>query len=347
MMKRKLWFNVTPGKDLVADLMFHFPQVMKNTSSSNPKASDFFLTDVFRALAVPFKQELSKYLRGYHNCTKLDMTDLGGLLFRALVDSDRTRFDEIPKLLGDLVPADQIKIMTADDWKTVKGRWIKMQKIHPIGQTWTVSSVHLTILFFPPLILQHIIYSYNQQSGITVQEAKTMFLETIATWPTFGCTFFDVKVSQQDQKRYSYKWLYAAGDSVHMPHCSKHSSPVGQTKCGSSSTSKASASWTQRQRYDGWHLFLSLTSSDSSSRLSDIAGHEGHASVQPHRRVPPQTALLPHEDQHGGERQQLCLWEFERKWLRSPRSSEWNRYTRSHSPHEIWLLFASPIRANK
>lgn len=127
MMKRKLWFNVTPGKDLVADLMFHFPQ------------------------------ELSKYLRGYHNCTKLDMTDLGGLLLRALVDSDRTRFDEIPKLLGDLVPADEIKIMTADDWKT------------------------------------HIIYSYSQQSGFTVQEAKSTFLETIAAWPTFGCTFFDVK----------------------------------------------------------------------------------------------------------------------------------------------------------
>lgn len=139
MMKRKLWFNVTPGKDLVADLMFHFPQVLKITGSSNRQASNFFSTDdmlfffgIF-ALDMPFKQELSKYLRGYHNCTKLDMTDLGGLLFRALVDSDRTRFDEIPKLLGDLIPADQIKIMTADDWKTVKGRQIKMLKVHPIG----------------------------------------------------------------------------------------------------------------------------------------------------------------------------------------------------------------------
>lgn len=78
---------------------------------------------------MPCKQELSKYLRGYHNCTKLDMTDLGGLLFRALVDSDRTRFNEIPRLLEDLVPADQIKIMPADDWKTVKQRRRNMQKI--------------------------------------------------------------------------------------------------------------------------------------------------------------------------------------------------------------------------
>lgn len=123
------------------------------------------------------------------------MTDLGGLLFRALVDSDRTRFNEIPKLLADLVPADQIKIMTADDWKTVKGGWRKMQKMHH----WRCAFDNLFFCF--PLILQHIVYSYNQQSGITVQEAKTMFLETIAAWPTFGCTFFDVKVSQLDLKR--------------------------------------------------------------------------------------------------------------------------------------------------
>lgn len=65
-------------------------------------------------------QEQSKYLRGFHKCTKLDMTDLGGLLFRAVVDSDRTRFDEIPRMLKELIPADEIKIMPADDWKKVK-----------------------------------------------------------------------------------------------------------------------------------------------------------------------------------------------------------------------------------
>ena len=48
------------------------------------------------------------------------MITLGGLLFRAEVDSDRTQFVMIPKMLRDLVPADQIKIMSSEEWKKVK-----------------------------------------------------------------------------------------------------------------------------------------------------------------------------------------------------------------------------------
>uniref|UniRef100_A0A8C2WIU9 Myosin VIIBb n=1 Tax=Cyclopterus lumpus TaxID=8103 RepID=A0A8C2WIU9_CYCLU len=125
--KRKLWFNVSPGKDLIADLTFHFPQ------------------------------EQPRYLRGYHNCTKEDMADLGGLLFRVEVDSDRSQFVMIPRMLKELVPADQLKIMSPEEWK------------------------------------KHIISAYNKQSGITVQEAKIAFLKGISSWPTFGCGFFEVK----------------------------------------------------------------------------------------------------------------------------------------------------------
>ncbi|RVE61473.1 hypothetical protein OJAV_G00171010 [Oryzias javanicus] len=125
--KRKLWFNVMPGKDLVADLTFHFPQAMP------------------------------KYLRGYHNCSKEEMFNLGGLLFRALVDSDRSQFVMIPRMLKDLVPADQMSTMSPEDWK------------------------------------KNIIASYNKQSGITVQEAKVAFLQIISNWPTFGSAFFEVK----------------------------------------------------------------------------------------------------------------------------------------------------------
>ncbi|KAB5550675.1 hypothetical protein PHYPO_G00056580 [Pangasianodon hypophthalmus] len=124
---RKLWFNVIPGKDLKADLMFHFPQ------------------------------ELPKYLHGYHSVEKEDLISLAGLLFRVRVDADRTQFVMIPKMLKDLVPADQQKIMSTEDWK------------------------------------KHIISAYNKQAGITVDEAKVRFLKIIASWPTFGCAFFEVK----------------------------------------------------------------------------------------------------------------------------------------------------------
>ncbi|XP_016348660.1 unconventional myosin-VIIa-like [Sinocyclocheilus anshuiensis] len=131
---RKLWFNVISGKDLTADLTFHFPQ------------------------------ELPKYLRGYHSVSKEDMISLAGLLFRIQVDTDKSQFVMIPRMLKDLVPADQQKIMTSDDLK------------------------------------KHIINAYNKQAGITVDEAKLQFLKTISQWPTFGCVFFEVK--QTSEKSY-------------------------------------------------------------------------------------------------------------------------------------------------
>lgn len=70
-------------------------------------------------------QEMPKYLRGYHSCTKEDMTTLGGLLFRVKVDSDRSQFVMIPKMLKELVPADQLKIMSSDEWKKVNKQMYK------------------------------------------------------------------------------------------------------------------------------------------------------------------------------------------------------------------------------
>lgn len=64
-------------------------------------------------------QELPKYLRGYHRCTKEDMVQLGALLFRVKVDNDKAQFVTIPKILKELVPNDQLKAMSADDWKKV------------------------------------------------------------------------------------------------------------------------------------------------------------------------------------------------------------------------------------
>uniref|UniRef100_A0AAR2JXI3 Myosin VIIBa n=1 Tax=Pygocentrus nattereri TaxID=42514 RepID=A0AAR2JXI3_PYGNA len=128
---RKLWFNVIPGRDLEADRIFHFPQ------------------------------ELPKYLRGYHRCTKEDMVQLGALLFRVKMNNDKTQFVMIPKMLKELVPNDQLKAMSADDWK------------------------------------KNIVATYNKQAGMTVEEAIVGFLKVIFKWPTFGCAFFEVKQTSE------------------------------------------------------------------------------------------------------------------------------------------------------
>lgn len=63
---------------------------------------------------------MPKYLKGRHACTREDMIHLGGLLFRIQVDSDKSKFVAIPNMLKDLVPADQINLMTPEEWKKVK-----------------------------------------------------------------------------------------------------------------------------------------------------------------------------------------------------------------------------------
>uniref|UniRef100_A0A671SXL7 Unconventional myosin-VIIa-like n=1 Tax=Sinocyclocheilus anshuiensis TaxID=1608454 RepID=A0A671SXL7_9TELE len=128
---RKLWFSIVPGRDVEADLIFHYPQ------------------------------ELPKYLRGYHRCTKEEMVMLGALLFRVKVDNDKTQFPMIPRMLKDLVPNDQLKAMSADEWK------------------------------------KHIVAEYNKQTGTNVEQAVIGFLKIIYKWPTFGCAFFDVKQTSE------------------------------------------------------------------------------------------------------------------------------------------------------
>lgn len=128
---RKLWFNVVPGRDVEADLIFHFPQ------------------------------ELPKYLRGYHVCTKEEMLNIAALLFRIKVNNDKTQLVMIPKLLKELVPADQLKAMSENDWKK------------------TITA------------------SFNKQAGMTADEAKVAFLKAVYRWPTFGCAFFEVKQTSE------------------------------------------------------------------------------------------------------------------------------------------------------
>jgi len=47
------------------------------------------------------------------------MISLAGLLLRTQIDTNKSQFVMIPKMLKDLVPADQQKIMNPEDWKKV------------------------------------------------------------------------------------------------------------------------------------------------------------------------------------------------------------------------------------
>ena len=60
---RKLWSNCIPGKDLNADCIFHF------------------------------HQELPKYLRGYHKCSKQEAAQLGAFIYRVKFGKDKRKPD--------------------------------------------------------------------------------------------------------------------------------------------------------------------------------------------------------------------------------------------------------------
>lgn len=132
---KKLWMNTVPGRDLAADHIFHY------------------------------HQELPKYIRGYHKCSKLDAVKLAALILRVrhrgktseameAINKDREE-------LKELVPLDLYKAQGASAWKT------------------------------------QISNAYNADGNMSDLEAKSKFLEIIYQWPTFGSTFFEVKQSSE------------------------------------------------------------------------------------------------------------------------------------------------------
>ncbi|XP_069721035.1 unconventional myosin-VIIb [Phaenicophaeus curvirostris] len=128
---RKLWLNVTPGKDLKADSIFHY------------------------------HQELPKYLRGYHKCSKDEAVQLAGLIYKVRFNNDHTQLATIPKILKELVPDNLLRAISPDEWK------------------------------------KSITAAYSKHEGKTVDEAKVAFLKMIYRWPTFGSAFFEVKQTSE------------------------------------------------------------------------------------------------------------------------------------------------------
>ncbi|KAL3848316.1 hypothetical protein ACJMK2_019184 [Sinanodonta woodiana] len=84
---KKLWTNTVPGKDINADLVFHY------------------------------HQELPKLLRGYHKCSKEEAARLAALIYRVKFGDDKQNLTNIPKMLKDLLPSDSLRIQSPDDWK--------------------------------------------------------------------------------------------------------------------------------------------------------------------------------------------------------------------------------------
>ncbi|XP_054649405.1 myosin VIIAa isoform X7 [Dunckerocampus dactyliophorus] len=124
---KKLWTSTVPGKDSFADSIFHY------------------------------YQELPKYLRGYHKCSRDEVFQLAALIYRVKFEDDKSHFPTIPKMLRELVPQDLIRQMSPDDWK------------------------------------RSVVAFFNKQAGKSREEAKLMFLKIIYKWQTFGSAFFEVK----------------------------------------------------------------------------------------------------------------------------------------------------------
>lgn len=132
---KKLWVNTIPGKDPKADQIFHF------------------------------HQELPKYIKGYHKCTKQEAVKLGALILRAKFGTDSfTVRNSISSVIKDIIPVDLIKAQGVSDWK------------------------------------KSIIAAYSTDGDMSVEEAKFKFLQYISQWPTFGSTFFEVKQNAQPEK---------------------------------------------------------------------------------------------------------------------------------------------------
>ncbi|KAL4220605.1 Unconventional myosin-VIIa [Mactra antiquata] len=84
---KKLWTNLVPGRDMNADLIFHY------------------------------HQELPKLLRGYHKCSREEAARLAGLIYRVKFGEQKAGLQNLGRILRELVPADLIKSQSPDDWK--------------------------------------------------------------------------------------------------------------------------------------------------------------------------------------------------------------------------------------
>ncbi|CAB4059165.1 MYO7A [Lepeophtheirus salmonis] len=104
-----------------------------------------------------FHQELPKLLRGYHRCTREEAAILAALIYRVKYGESKQELQSLTQMLRSITPSDLLKTASSQDWK------------------------------------REIIKRYNQDSGMSPEDAKIAFLKIIYRWPTFGSAFFEVK----------------------------------------------------------------------------------------------------------------------------------------------------------
>lgn len=162
-----------PEGDFFFDFVRHLTDWIKKARPSRDGTTPHFTYQVFfmkklwtntvpgkdrnADIIFHFHQELPKLLRGYHRATKDEAARLAALVYRVRFGESKQELALIPNMLRDLIPADLTKAQSTNEWKRI--------------------------------IVQH----YNNDSGMSPEEAKIAFLKVIFRWPTFGSAFFEVK----------------------------------------------------------------------------------------------------------------------------------------------------------
>ncbi|KAK9510245.1 hypothetical protein O3M35_005070 [Rhynocoris fuscipes] len=162
-----------PEADFFFDFVRHLTDWIKKARPSRDGATPQFTYQVFfmkklwtntvpgkdknADLIFHFHQELPKLLRGYHKCSKEEAAKLAALVYRVRFGENKQELQSIPQRIRELIPSDLIKLQSSADWK------------------------------------RQIVAAYNQDAGMSPEDAKITFLKIIYRWPTFGSAFFEVK----------------------------------------------------------------------------------------------------------------------------------------------------------
>lgn len=67
-------------------------------------------------------QELPKYMRGFHKCSREDVIYLGGLIYKIQFGSDGSQMASVSKILKELVPQNLTRLMSSEEWRKVLNR---------------------------------------------------------------------------------------------------------------------------------------------------------------------------------------------------------------------------------